>query len=288
MERVHNILKNLNGYGLTLPSLLAVLPFIISAFITIRVTYGDATQAQYIISEIGFLQLWTQGASALILTYIPMILAVLMVYLVRQAFKRKSIPIGIAALISAGYVAYTTEIIWIVVGILFVFVFDPIVDNYFNKKTAPHQKEIDDIGVELTELEKNMDSNRLEKLSERVKILKKEEKDHSTSQLAFLLIGTLSVLAIIIWSYPTLPQTSITKKDNSIAKGMVMNRSEVRTVIYDTDSDIIKVVQTTEIAHEEVCDKHRDQALHGFNWSIIRHILEYNQSPSVPYATCKE
>jgi len=288
MERVHNILKNLNGYGLTLPSLLAVLPFIISAFITIRVTYGDATQAKYIISEIGFIQLWTQGASALILTYIPIILAALMVYFARQAFKLKNIPMGIATLIIAVYVFYTTEILLIIAAIIFVFIIGPIIDNNLNKKAEPRKKEIENIGAELTKLEKDMDAGRLEKLSDRVKTLKNEDEKRSTSDLALLLIGALSILAIIIWSYPTLPQTSITKKDNSIVKGMVMNRSEVRTVIYDTDSDIIKVVQTTEVAHEEVCDKHRDQALYGFNWSIIRHILEYTQSPSVPYVTCKE
>jgi len=286
MERLNNTLSKLNSYGLTLPSILAVLPFFISAIITMRVTYGDATQAQYIISEIGFLQLWIQGANALFLTYIPILFAVLVTSLTRKAFKQKSITFGIAALIGSLYVLYTTSILNIILAIFLVFVVAPLATKSADKESKQHSKLVDQIENGLEEVKINNNKDQLDLISSQVEKLKNEKLKSSSQNTALLIIGILSALTIVTWSYPMLPQSSITTRDSSVIKGMIMSRSEVRTVIYDTKSSSIKVLQATEIIHEDVCDKRNNQAFYGLNWSVVRHILEHNNRPSIPYVTC--
>lgn len=294
MEKLFGRLKELNGVGLSIPSLLAVLPLVTTVAIVIRITYGDINQALYILNELGLVQVWTQGAGALLLTCIPLFLAVLLCVFIKRAWAQKSVIIGFSAFIVALFVAFITPIYGILTGIFLIFLFHPLSDKLSDKKRAARDNEIDELEKDLKKIEAKNEVNEKEVKEISLRFDKvKQQLETRSKQLDAQIYSLIILLAliwfsVILWSYPALPSTTFTQTNEKTSVGMVMSRTEERALIYNTDSHSIEVLQTSEIKHESVCAKKPKGTLYGLDWSVMRHILEWNQAPTLPYAYCKE
>jgi|GEM_PF-6082002 len=289
-NRILDIFKKYNDAGLNLPTLLAVLPLITTALITLRVSYGDITQATYIVGELGLIQVWTQGVGSLLVNTVPFAITTLMLYLVRQG-KRHPL-MYFSALLLLGLVYFVASIATIILAIVFIFIFDPLYDKHLDKSLAKDDKQfkhkIEKISAEL----KNANSrDKLESVDQELDALKDEyslekQKLNTSMRASAFLVGCLVLIQIVL-SYPTIPQTTLILKGGHKITGLVMKRDDNRVMIYDQKSKAVEMAYIDSIQTEDVCAPRMQTSLYGFGWSFSRLTLESQGRASVPYAMCK-
>ena len=289
-DKLLEVSKKYNDAGLSLPTLLAVLPLIVTALITTKVTFGDTNQAVYIIGELGLIQMWTQGIGALLVTMMPLAITILMLLSLRRG-KRQPV-MYVTAFFLAIIVFFTMNIIWIIPMIILVFIADPIYDNWMDKQL---EKEKADTKKESRKLRDELERAKTEKalatVKEKIERLEREvdlslQKTAGTIRALLFLLGC-SLLVQIVFSYPTIPTTTLKSKEGHIVTGLVMKRDADRVMIYDQENKKIEMIYVDDIKSEEVCSK-EGVALHGLGWSPARLTYEYFGWSTLPYATCKK
>ena len=290
-SKLLEVFKKYNDAGFNLPTLLAVLPLVVTALITLRIAYGDITQAVYVIGEIGLIQMWTQGIGSLLVNVVPFVLIILVLYFIKQGKRHPAM--YFSALLLSGLVYFITNIMTVIVAIIFVFILIPLHDKRINSRLAKNDGEFKKSHENISAKLKNAkDSERLEYIKRDIASLKSDnslriQKLKDSLRSLLFTIGCL-VLVQVVLSYPTIPRTTLALKDNKNISGLVMKRDDDRVMIYDQDNKAIKMAYIANIKTEDVCAPKTLGALYGFGWSLSRLMLEYQGKASVPYATCDE
>jgi hypothetical protein len=289
-DKLLGVSKRYNDAGLSLPTLLAVLPLIVTALITTKVTFGDTNQAVYIIGELGLIQMWTQGIGALLVTMVPFAITILMLLSLRRGNQQPVM--YVAAFFLAILVFFTVNIIWIIFMMILVLIVDPAYENWMDKQLEKEKADTKkESGKLRDELERVKTEKALDTVKEKIERLEREvelslQKTAGTIRALFFLLGCI-LLVQIVFSYPTIPTTTLKSKEGRIVTGLVMKRDADRVMIYDQKNKKIEMIYVDNIKTEEVCSN-LGSPLRGLAWSPARLLYEYFGWATLPYATCKK
>lgn len=284
------VFKKYNDAGISLTTVLAVLPLVITALITARITYGDVSQSVYIMNEVGLIQMWTQGVGSLLVGMLPFGMTVLMLYSLKQG-KRYPM-MYLSALLLSIMVFFVATVIDIILAIALIFIINPMFEDVFGSKLRAQRlaakKRHDELLVKIDNSQSNEEKQRIVEELDRIVDTNRitiEQLSAKIRSMIFLL-GCILLIQLVL-SYPTLPQTTLVLREGQSLVGLVMKRDDDRIMIYDQKSKIIRMAYIDSVKSEDVCAKTRP-SFNGLGWSSARLMFEYFRIASVPYASCSE
>lgn len=260
VDKILNSLKKYSDAGITIPVVLAIFPLLITALVTLRISYGDTIQAAYVIGEVGLVQIWVQGIGTFLSYLLPFIAAIAMLYSLK--FGKQML---FSAFLLMVLVFFITNIFTLIFAIIFVYLIAPSIDKHAQNTSKKK-----------TDKQSNVSS-------------KDALNKHTKSIVAGSVTLFCLILMLIVLYYPTIPRSTLSLADGHSITGLVMKRDDSRVMIYSQELKSITMVYVSSIRSENICDPSSNQtAMKGLGWSLSRFLLEYRQLPTVPYKACSD
>jgi hypothetical protein len=241
-------------------------------------------------SEVGLVQMWTQGIGSLLVSTLPLGITLLMLYSLKQG---KKYPVMyFSAILLLILVFFVASVLHIISALILIFMVNPLFEDVIGRKSKTRRQNAKDRYEKLSAKFDNIQSEKeLHSVRAELEQIKEEnrttiEKLSAIMKSLIFLLGCIFLLQLVL-SYPTLPRTTLALKGSQSMMGLVMKRDDDRVMIYDQKSKAIKMVYVDSIEGEDVCAERRP-SLHGLGWSPARLTFEYLGLASVPYAYCSE